>query len=55
MAFSALALPGSLGIYVSLITRLRELIWIGIGVLLMKIKSGFIPTACIERFEQKTS
>jgi uncharacterized protein (TIRG00374 family) len=38
LAFKALSLPGGLGIYVSLVTRVRELIWIGIGVLLMKIK-----------------
>lgn len=30
---------GGLGIYVSLVTRIRELIWIGIGVVLMKIAS----------------
>lgn len=28
----------SLGVYVSLVTRIRELFWIGIGLLLMKIK-----------------
>lgn len=28
-----------LGIYVSLVTRIRELIWIGFGIILMKIKS----------------
>ena len=30
---------GGLGIYVSLVTRIREMIWIGIGVVLMKINS----------------
>lgn len=30
---------GGLGIYVSLVTRIREMIWIGIGVILMKIKT----------------
>lgn len=41
LAFTALSLPGWLGAYVSLITRIRELIWIGIGVLLMKIRSKY--------------
>jgi uncharacterized membrane protein YbhN (UPF0104 family) len=49
LAFTALGLSGSLGIYVSLITRVRELIWIGIGVLLMKIKSSFIPVALLNK------
>jgi hypothetical protein len=31
-------LSGGLGIYVSLVTRVRELFWIGVGILLMKIK-----------------
>lgn len=39
LALKALSLPGGLGIYVSLVTRVREMIWIGIGVLLMKVKS----------------
>ncbi len=30
---------GGLGIYVSLVTRIREMIWIGIGIILMKIKT----------------
>ena len=32
-------LVGGLGIYVSLVTRIREMIWIGIGIILMKLTS----------------
>jgi uncharacterized protein (TIRG00374 family) len=45
LAFTALSLPGWLGIYVSLMTRVRELIWIGIGVLLMKVKTRYTPAS----------
>lgn len=37
LAVGGLAIPGAFGVYAGLITRVRELIWITIGVLLMKI------------------
>jgi uncharacterized membrane protein YbhN (UPF0104 family) len=43
LAFRALGFAGGLGIYVSLVTRVRELFWIGVGVLLMKVKGAVIP------------
>ena len=36
LAVSGLSLSGAFGVYASLITRVRELIWIAIGVVLMK-------------------
>lgn len=38
IAFSMLTIPLGVGVYVGLITRIRELFWIMIGVILMRIK-----------------
>lgn len=40
LATGGLAIPSAFGIYTGLITRVRELIWIVIGVLLMKVGNG---------------
>lgn len=40
LATGGLAIPGAFGIYTGLITRVRELVWICIGVMLMKIGNG---------------
>lgn len=37
IATGGMSMPGSFGLYTSLVTRIRELIWIFIGVLLMKV------------------
>lgn len=37
LAVGGLAIPGAFGVYTGLITRVREVIWIAIGVFLMKI------------------
>ncbi|MEG2150016.1 MAG: lysylphosphatidylglycerol synthase transmembrane domain-containing protein [Bacteroidaceae bacterium] len=37
LAVGGLAIPGAFGVYTGLITRVRELIWIVIGVMLMKV------------------
>lgn len=38
IAFSMLTIPLGVGVYVGLITRIREMFWIAIGVILMRIK-----------------
>ena len=40
LAVGGLAISGAFGVYTGLITRVRELIWIVIGVLLMKVGNG---------------
>ncbi len=40
LAVGGLAIPGAFGVYTGLITRVRELIWIVIGVALMKVGNG---------------
>ena len=40
LATGGLAIPSAFGIYTGLITRVRELFWIMIGVLLMKVGNG---------------
>lgn len=48
LATGGLAIPSAFGIYTGLITRVRELIWIVIGVLLMKVGNN---TGKIEKYE----
>ena len=40
LSIAALGLSAALGIFVSIICRVREIIWIAIGMALMKMKSG---------------
>ena len=39
LSIAALGLSAALGIFVSIICRVREILWILIGILLMKLKS----------------
>ena len=38
IAFSMLTIPLGVGVYVGLITRIREMFWISVGVILMRVK-----------------
>ena len=38
LATTTLALPAGIGVYIGLCTRIRELFWILVGVMLTKIK-----------------
>jgi hypothetical protein len=40
LAVAGLAIPSAFGVYTGLLTRVRELIWIVIGVALMKVGNG---------------
>jgi len=40
LSVSGLSIPSAFGVYTSLITRVRELVWIVIGVMLMKVGNG---------------
>ena len=40
LSTSGLSIPSAFGVYTSLITRVRELFWIVVGVLLMKVGNG---------------
>jgi hypothetical protein len=40
LSASGLSIPSAFGVYTSLITRVRELVWIVIGVMLMKVGNG---------------
>jgi len=54
LAFKALSLSGGLGIYVSLVTRVREVFWIGIGMLLMKVKGkNYLPPVLNKAHEKE--
>ncbi len=43
LSTGGLSIPSAFGVYTSLITRVRELFWIIIGVLLMKVGNGTLP------------
>ena len=45
LSLKALALPAGLGIFVSMMTRIREFIWIAIGILIMKIERTSVTQA----------
>jgi len=52
IAVGKLAIPGAFGVYTGLITRVRELIWMMIGVLLMKVGNNVTNTEKKVPFEK---
>lgn len=48
LSLKALALPAGLGIFVSMMTRIREFIWIAVGILIMKIERTSVTRAIQE-------
>jgi len=48
LALKAFSFPAGLGLFVSMMTRIREFFWIAVGILIMKIERGSVAKAIIE-------